>query len=62
MRLSPEFRKQFVQHEMRTYGRKNGFVTTGQEERLLRWLPVIGLQKEMTLADADIPAGSPIVL
>jgi len=62
MRLSSEFRKQFVQHEMRTYGRKNGFVTTGQEERLLRWLPVIGLQKEMTLADADIPDGSPIVL
>jgi len=62
MRLSSEFRKQFVQYEMRTYGRKNGFVTAGQEERLLLWLPKIGLPKEMTLADADIPCGSPIVM
>ena len=62
MRLSPEFRKQFIQHEMRTHGRKNGFVTAGQEERLLRWLPKIGLPKEMALVDADIPADSPIVM
>ncbi|MDQ6971730.1 MAG: tRNA (guanosine(46)-N7)-methyltransferase TrmB [Mariprofundaceae bacterium] len=62
MRLSPEFRKQFTQQEMRTYGRKNGFVTDGQEARLLRWLPQIGLNKEMTLDDADIPEGSPVVM
>jgi tRNA (guanine-N7-)-methyltransferase len=62
MRLSSEFRKQHMQYEMRTYGRKNGFVTAGQEARLLRWLPHIGLTREMTLADAGIPAGSPVVL
>jgi len=62
MRLTPEFRKQFSQHEMRTHGRKNGFVTTGQEARLTKWLPIIGLTNEMTLNDANIPAGSPIVM
>ena len=62
MRLTPEFRKQFSQHEMRTHGRKNGFVTTGQEARLTKWLPIIGLTNEMTLDDARIPAGSPIVM
>lgn len=62
MRLSKEFRDQFIQHEMRTHGRKNGFVTEGQEARLLKWLPVIGLPKEKTLADADLPEGSPVVM
>lgn len=62
MRLSSEFRKQHMQYEMRTYGRKNGFVTAGQEARLMRWLPVIGLMREMTLDDAGIPSGSPVVL
>jgi len=62
MRLSPEFRKQFSQQEMRTYGRKNGFVTDGQEARLLRWLPQIGLPNGMTLNDANIPADSPVVM
>jgi len=62
MRLSPEFRDQYIQHEMRTHGRKNGFVTTGQEARLLKWLPKIGLPKDKTLSTADIPAGSPIVM
>jgi len=62
MRLSPEFRKQFSQQEMRTYGRKNGFVTDGQEARLLRWLPKIGLPNDMTLADANIPPDSPVVM
>jgi len=62
MRLTQEFRKQFSQHEMRTHGRKNGFVTTGQEARLAKWLPLIGLTNNITLADAKIPAGSPIVM
>jgi len=62
VRLSKAFRDQFVQHEMRTHGRKNGFVTTGQEARLLKWLPVIGLSKDKTLHTANIPADSPIVL
>ncbi len=62
MRLSKEFRDQFIQHEMRTHGRKNGFVTVGQEARLLKWLPVIGLSKERTLADANLPSGAPIVM
>ncbi len=62
MRLSAEFRDQYIQHEMRTHGRKNGFVTTGQEARLLKWLPKIGLPKDKTLAMAGIPDGSPIVM
>jgi len=62
MRLSKEFRDQFSQHEMRTHGRKNGFVTTGQEARLLRWLPKIGLTKETTLQDAALPPNAPIVM
>jgi len=62
MRLSKEFRDQFIQHEMRTHGRKNGFVTEGQEARLLKWLPVIGLSKEKNLADADLPPGTPVVM
>jgi len=62
MRLSKEFRDQFSQHEMRTHGRKNGFVTTGQEARLLHWLPKIGLPKEKTLSDAGLPPDHPIVM
>lgn len=62
MRLSPEFRDQFIQHEMRTHGRKNGFVTTGQEARLLKWLPIIGLSKDKTVSTANIPEDSPIVM
>ncbi|MDQ6989674.1 MAG: tRNA (guanosine(46)-N7)-methyltransferase TrmB [Mariprofundaceae bacterium] len=62
MRLSKTFRDQFIQHEMRTHGRKNGFVTTGQEARLLKWLPLIGLPKDKTLNMANIPENSPIVL
>jgi len=62
MRLSKEFRDQFIQHEMRTHGRKNGFVTDGQEARLLKWLPLIGLPKEKMLATADLPAGAPVVM
>ena len=62
MRLSAEFRSQFIQHEMRTHGRKNGFVTTGQEARLMKWLPIIGLPKDKTLAEAGIPTDSPVVM
>lgn len=62
MRLSREFRDQFTQHEMRTHGRKNGFVTAGQEARLKRWLPQIGLPKGSTLADMQMPEGAPIVM
>jgi len=62
MRLSQAFRNQYIQHEMRTHGRKNGFVTAGQEARLLQWLPVVGLPKDKTLATAGIPEHSPIVM
>ncbi len=62
MRLSREFRNQFSQRELRTHGRKNGFVTAGQEARLLKWLPLIGLTRDMTLADAGVPVASPIVM
>jgi len=62
MRLSKEFRDQFSQQELRTHGRKNGFVTVGQEARLLKWLPIIGLPKDKRLAQADIPADAPIIM
>jgi len=62
MRLSKEFRDQFSQQEMRTHGRKNGFVTDGQEARLVKWLPKIGLPKDKTLDDTTIPQDSPIVM
>lgn len=62
MRLTKEFRAQFTQHEMRTYGRKNGFVTSGQEARLLKWLPLIGLPKGKTVNQAGIPEAAPLVL
>jgi len=47
---------------MRTHGRKNGFVTAGQEARLLKYLPTIGLPRDKTLCDINIPDGAPIVL
>lgn len=47
---------------MRTHGRKNGFVTRGQEARLVHWLPSIGLSKGEVLADADLPEGAPVVM
>ncbi len=62
MRLSAEFRAQYVQHEMRTHGRKNGFVTAGQEARLLKWLPKVGLPKGKTLSEADIDTDKPVVM
>jgi tRNA (guanine-N7-)-methyltransferase len=62
MRLTKEFRALYSQHELRTYGRKNGFVTAGQESRLLKWLPKIGLSKDKTLNDAGLPEGAPVVL
>jgi tRNA (guanine-N7-)-methyltransferase len=43
MRLSSHLRASFLQHELRTYGRKNGFITKGQALRLERLLPRIGL-------------------
>jgi len=49
MRLDPEFRHQHIQHELRTHGRKNGFVTKGQQARLEHWLPIIGLPREEIL-------------
>jgi len=62
MRLSRDFREQYTQHELRTHGRKNGFVTKGQETQLIHWLPLIGLPKDRALSDADIPTGSPVVM
>ncbi len=62
MRLTPSFRKQYIQHEMRTHGRKNGFVTAGQEARLEKWLPLIGLPKDKTLASSGISQDAPIVM
>ena len=62
MRLSREFRQQYTQHEMRTHGRKNGFVTAGQEARLLKWLPRIGLPKGRTLAESGLDMQAPVVM
>jgi len=47
---------------MRTHGRKNGYVTEGQEERLRRWLPEIGLGREQRLATAGYANKLPVVL
>lgn len=57
MRLSRTFRDQYIQHELRTHGRKNGFVTKGQEARLARWLPKIGLPR-----DARVDLAAPVVM
>ncbi len=62
MRLSREFRDQFSQRELRTHGRKNGFVTAGQEARLLKWLPVIGLPRDRCLDQTGLPDGAPVVM
>ena len=62
MRLSRDFRQQHLQHELRTYGRKSGFVTHGQEARLAEWLPGIGVPKGKALADAGIAANASIVM
>jgi tRNA (guanine-N7-)-methyltransferase len=51
-----------MQHEMRTHGRKNGFVTAGQEARLRKWLPKIGLPKDKTLNTAHIDQNKPVVM
>ncbi len=62
MRLARDLRDDFIQREMRTHGRKNGYVTKGQSERLARWLPLIGLGREQTLADASFAQSGPVVL
>jgi len=55
MRLQRDFRDAHIQHELRTHGRKNGFVTKGQQARLAHWLPKIGLPKASCLETADEP-------
>jgi len=62
MRLARDIRDRFAQHLMRTHGRKNGYVTPGQQARLARWLPVIGLSEGGHLRDAGIPEGVPVVM
>jgi len=55
MRLDRDFRNTHIQHELRTHGRKNGFVTKGQQARLEHWLPKIGLPKDEILTTSDQP-------
>ncbi|RMH51666.1 MAG: tRNA (guanosine(46)-N7)-methyltransferase TrmB [Zetaproteobacteria bacterium] len=55
MRLQRDFRDAHLQRELRTYGRKNGFVTKGQQARMARWLPHIGLPREERLATDGAP-------
>ncbi|RMH61005.1 MAG: tRNA (guanosine(46)-N7)-methyltransferase TrmB [Zetaproteobacteria bacterium] len=62
MRLSKTIRQQYTQHEMRSYGRKNGFVTAGQEARLRRWLPIVGLPRERKLSEAGLDIQAPWVM
>lgn len=62
MRLSRQFREDHIQHEMRTHGRKNGFVTKGQEQRLVQWLPKIGLSSEQPLSGCGLDLDLPIVM
>jgi len=62
MRLDRDIRDNFLQREMRTYGRKNGYVTKGQYERLHRLLPKIGLPKEAQLASNSFVSPAPVVV
>lgn len=62
MRLSRLFRDNHVQHEMRTHGRKNGFVTKGQEQGLAHWLPKIGLPAGKHLDDCGFSPLLPVVM
>ncbi|MDQ6961767.1 MAG: tRNA (guanosine(46)-N7)-methyltransferase TrmB [Mariprofundaceae bacterium] len=51
MRLTREVRDTWLQHEQRSHGRKNGYVTKGQAERLDKWLPKISLHREDRVQD-----------
>jgi tRNA (guanine-N7-)-methyltransferase len=62
MRLSRQIRDNYIQREYRTHGRKNGYVTRGQESRLARWLPRIGLPQEWTLDEAEFTEARPVVM
>jgi len=59
MRLTREVRDFWLQHEQRTHGRKNGYVTKGQAERLDKWLPKIALHREDSIHD-KVPKGVPL--
>jgi len=62
MRLERNIRDTFLQREMRTYGRKNGYVTKGQHARLARWLPKIGLPKDARLGPDSYATMGPVVM
>lgn len=62
MRLPRSIRDRFLQHELRTYGRKNGYITPGQAQRLERWLPRIELNKQERLHTARFKSPGPIVM
>ncbi|MDQ6975189.1 MAG: tRNA (guanosine(46)-N7)-methyltransferase TrmB [Mariprofundaceae bacterium] len=47
---------------MRTHGRKNGFVTQGQEQRLTHCLPKIGLPVGKHLDDSGFSPSLPVVM
>jgi len=62
MRLSSQLRDEFLQHELRTYGRKNGFITKGQALRMERLFPVVSLQPEAMLDTASFKQPGPLVM
>jgi len=62
MRLERNIRDDFLQREMRTYGRKNGYVTKGQHARLARWLPKIGLSRDERLGPDAFAVSAPVVM
>jgi len=62
MRLSRQLRDQFSQHHMRTYGRKNGFISKGQSERLRRLLPLVGLDDTARIDASLFAEAGPIVM
>lgn len=62
MRLSSHLRETFLQHELRTYGRKNGFITKGQALRLEHLLPEIGLSAGARLDKGDFRHPGPLVM
>lgn len=62
MRLSRDLRASFGQRELRTFGRKNGYITKGQQERLAYWLPRLQLHKGQRLGQAAFDNPGPVVM
>ncbi|MFQ5355340.1 MAG: tRNA (guanosine(46)-N7)-methyltransferase TrmB [Mariprofundaceae bacterium] len=62
MRLPGLLRDEFLQHELRTYGRKNGFITKGQALRMERLFPAVSLPAETLLDVASFKQPGSLVM